>query len=227
VSLGGQPPVIGTTISQKAGYPLFGYWSRPILGYEDKDGNNILSYNADAARNEVMVGDTAVFLGYSTPRHELSLTNGFGMFDGALRLQGLVDYKGGHKKLNNTERFRCDNHGNCRGRNDPTAPLVQQAANIARTVHPSGTFAGFIEDASFVRLREISLTYRVPARFAARTIGATNVSVNAAARNLGTLWTNWSGIDPETNYNTYGEAPVDFFTMPLPSYFTVRVNVGF
>jgi TonB-linked SusC/RagA family outer membrane protein len=227
VSLGGQPPVIGTTISQKAGYPLFGYWSRAVTGWEDRDGNGILSYSADAARNEVMVGDTNVFLGYSTPRHELSFTNGFGFFNGALRVQTLFDYKGGHKKLNNTERFRCDNHANCRGRNDASAPLFEQARNIARTAHPSQTWAGYIEDASFVRFRELAATIRVPERLTARAVGARNVSINAAARNLGTIWDRWTGIDPETNYNTYGEAPVDFFTMAMPSYFTVRVNVGF
>jgi TonB-dependent SusC/RagA subfamily outer membrane receptor len=196
VSLGGQPPVIGTTISQKAGYPLFGYWSRAVTGWEDRDGNGILSYSADAARNEVMVGDTNVFLGYSTPRHELSFTNGFGFFNGALRVQTLFDYKGGHKKLNNTERFRCDNHANCRGRNDASAPLFEQAANIARTAHPSQTWAGYIEDASFVRFRELAATIRVPERLTARAVGARNVSINAAARNLGTIWDRWTGHRP-------------------------------
>jgi hypothetical protein len=227
VSLGGTPPVIGTTISQKEGYPLHGYWTRPILGYEDKDGDNLLEYSANAAQNEVMIGDTAVFLGYSTPRHELSVTNGLDLFGRALRIQALVDYKGGHKKLNNTERFRCDNTANCQGRNDPTASFFEQARVIARTVHPSGTFAGFIEDASFVRFRELSATYRVPTGISSRWLRSGNTSIAFSARNLGILWDRWSGIDPETNYNTYGDAPVDFFTLPTPTYYTLRVNLGF
>ena len=55
---------------------------------------------------------------------------------------------------------------------------------------------------------------------------AQNASITFSARNL-TLWTRFSGIDPESDYNQFGNLPSDFQTAPAPSYFTLRLNLGF
>src|SRR6185503_20008347 len=47
--LGGVPPIIGTTISQKQGYPLQSYWVRPYT-FADADNNGLITVN------EVTVG---------------------------------------------------------------------------------------------------------------------------------------------------------------------------
>jgi hypothetical protein len=49
-----------------------------------------------------------------------------------------------------------------------------------------------MDDASFVKLRELSATYFIPSRF----LRVTNPSITFAARELHT-WTNYRGIDPE------------------------------
>ena len=220
VDLGGVPPQIGTTIQQRAGFPLNGYWGRQVKGFNDADNNQIIQ------ANEVTVGDSAEFLGYSLPRHVVAFTNGFSFLNRQLRLQGLVDYQGGHMRYNNTERFRCQSAGStCRALLDPTAPLLEQAKAITVTQHPSRSLAAYIEKADVVRLREVSATF-APTSFFGRSLGTRSTSITLAARNLA-VWTDYTGIDPETDYAADGNAPADFFTSPPLRYFTLRVNLGF
>jgi len=81
-----------------------------------------------------------------------------------------------------------------------------------------------MEDASFWRFRELGLTLNAPDQWA-RRFGGRSLSATFSARNLH-LWTNYSGIDPESNYGQ-NDVPSDFQTAPPPSYYTVRVNLGF
>jgi TonB-linked SusC/RagA family outer membrane protein len=218
VDLGGVPPQIGATIQQRAGYPLNGYWQRK---YTYSDANN----DGLVAPSEVTVEDSATFVGYSIPKYEATFTNGFDLFNRALRVQALVDYKGGHYLYNNTERFKCIDAGNCRGRVDPSAPLVEQARYIAGGVHTARTLYGFMEKADFVRFRELSLTYNAPDSWAQRFARVRGIGATVAARNLA-LFTDYTGMDPESSYGQ-GDAPSDFLTVPPPSYVTLRINVRF
>ena len=97
------------------------------------------------ALSEVVVSDTAQFLGYSSPKVEASLATGFDLLNRRLRLSGLLDYKGGHKVYNNSERIRCASRFNCEGLISPDAPLYQQARTVTVREHPSRSVAGFIE----------------------------------------------------------------------------------
>jgi len=109
---------------------------------------------------------------------------------------------------------------------DPSTPLWKQARVVALRETPSRTQWGFIEKATFVRLREASATYELPAAWA-QSFRATRASVTIAARNL---WkgTGFSGIDPEANYFEGATGIVsNFQTSPPPTYWTFRVNVGF
>ncbi len=56
----------------------------------------------------------------------------------------------------------------------------------------------FVEDASFVKLRELSVRYQLPSSFAAalNRLGASGMSVSLIGRNLLTF-TNYTGYDPE------------------------------
>src|SRR5207248_1652782 len=58
--------------------------------------------------------------------------------------------------------------------------------------------AQFIEDASFAKLRELSLSYNWKTPFLNRSFGFESVDLRVAGRNLHT-WTKYTGIDPETN----------------------------
>jgi TonB-linked SusC/RagA family outer membrane protein len=218
VDMGGVPDQVGATSRQKAGYPLNGYWQRKYA-YADANNDGLI------ATSEITVEDSATFVGYSIPKYEATLTNGFDLFNRALRIQALVDYKGGHHLYNNTERFKCIDAGNCRGRVDPSASLMEQARFIAGGVHPARTLYGFMEKADFVRFRELSLTYNAPDGWAQRFARVRGLGATLAARNL-SLFTDYTGMDPESSYGQT-DLPSDFLTLPPPSYVTFRLNVRF
>jgi len=224
-SLGGQPS-IGTTQQQREGYPLYGWWSRQLTGWDDKNGNGIIEYNANAALSEITVTDTSVFIGYSVPRTEVALTSGFEFLSGRrLRLSGMIDYKGGHKVYNNTERIRCASRFNCSGLINPAASLEEQARVVMVREHPSRSVAGFFEDGDFLRFREVSLTYRLSESMAGRLFRGRGLTATASVRNIGILWTDYTGVDPEA-FGTTGDAPSEFQAFAPPTYFSLRFNFG-
>ncbi|WP_396204450.1 TonB-dependent receptor domain-containing protein, partial [Gemmatimonas sp.] len=227
VSLGDTPPQLGLPTRTVAGYPIGGYWERPILGWDDKNGDGLLTYFADAARNEVFVGDSVIFRGYSTPRYMTTLVNGFDLFKKQLRVQSMWDWRSGGLWYNNTERIRCT-RPNCSGRLNLNAEFVDQATNIAANEHPARTLDGFLQSGAFVRLREVSAQWTFSNSLAKRLVRGRSLSLVVSARNL-KLWTNYRGTDPESGFNTTNgtDAPSEFQTVGPPSYFITRINIGF
>jgi hypothetical protein len=216
------PPVVGATTRQQPGYPLNGWWQQKILSYSDANHDGIIT------ANEIVVADSATFIGYSIPKIEATLTNGFDLFNHVLRVNALFDYKGGYKQLNGTDRIRCQSRNNCRELSDITAPFWMQARSVALRDHPSHTQVGFMEDASFVRFRELGLTYSLPSRLASHYLDSKSATFTFAARNLH-KWTKYTGLDPEDNADAGSTANVasDFQTIPPPTYFIFRLNLGF
>ena len=88
-------------------------------------------------------------------------------------------------------------------------------------------FEEYVEDGSFVKLREVSLTYRV-ADALARQLRLRAVDVTLAGRNLHT-WTHYTGYDPEMNL--FGQRTVergnDFATVPIPRTWTFGVRLTY
>lgn len=85
----------------------------------------------------------------------------------------------------------------------------------------------FVEDGSFIRLKNVKLTYTVSKKELRKTAFA-DLQVYLAGKNLFT-WTRYSGMDPEVNYN--GENSVvlgtDFFTCPQPKTLILGVCTKF
>ena len=84
----------------------------------------------------------------------------------------------------------------------------------------------FIVDASWVRLRELSLSYAIPTKYT-KKVGLSGVSVGFTGRNL-LLWSSVDGIDPELNLTgTSNGRGLDYFTNPgTRSYiFNLRINL--
>jgi TonB-linked SusC/RagA family outer membrane protein len=223
VALGqGVSSIIAGVIRQVPGYPTFGFWDRPILGYKDVNGDGILT------ASEVFVGDTAVFLGYSIPRNEAALNLGVTLFHNRVRVGGQLDYRGGFMANNFTDYFRCTSGAanNCRALNDPNTPLADQARVVAgRTAAFGATAAGFIEKGDFLKLRELSLTYYAP-DVMARSLRMTRLSFTLTGRNIATI-TGYTGVDPEVNGNGQSDNAIDFLTQPPVTFWTLRVNMGF
>ncbi len=214
---------------QAVGYPLYGIWARRVT-YADANHDGIIE------PSEATLADSATFIGPSLPTREASVSTHLGLWRGTVTVGGLVDYRGGYQIANGVG-FVGDVVGNQRGVNDPTAPLWLQARAVENAHF---IFNGLnVEDGSFVRVREVAVTYAVP-RSLVRALRVQSVSVTGAVRNLA-LWTRYTGVDPEVS-NTYGynvqPAPTtagymlnndvrsDFGAVPLARYWVVRLNVG-
>jgi len=217
--MGGVAPIIGTTLQERQGYPIDGYWQRAYT-YSDVDGNGIIT------ANEIKVADNATFVGYSQPRWEVAMTNNVDLLNRRLQLSVLLDLKADYYLLNGTDRIRCQSRLNCRGLVDPTASLWEQARVVALRETGTTTQYGFMEKADFLRLRELAVTYVLPQSWA-QAARARSLSITLAGRNL-IKWTSYTGLDPESNYFSGSRGSVsDFQTQPPPTYWTFRVNAGF
>jgi TonB-linked SusC/RagA family outer membrane protein len=223
----------GDSQRHQEGYPLGAYFQRPILSFADLNGDGMISrancpgqplVRGVAPENqpacEVTLGDTAVYLGSPFPTTEISITSALTLMRW-LKVTALFDYRGGYKQFNSTESFRCSSAFiNCPSIFDPSSPLEEQARAIAAFM---GTDAGYIEDASFWRLRELAFTLTAPQRWSQR-IGMEGMSLTIAGRNLKT-WTDYTGFDPEVNQFGFDNfATADFLTQPLTRVWTARLN---
>jgi len=227
VSLGGLPNiVVSSTLQHREGYPLWGWWSRRLLSYEDKDGNGIITYNANPDLSEIVVSDTAQFSGRSLPKYQAALSNGLSFWGGNLRVDAMMDYQGGHLVYNNTERIRCASRFNCSGLINPESSLFEQARTVMVREHPSRSVAGFLEKGDFIRFRELSLTFSPPAGFTRGFLGSRTLTATLAARNLGILWTEFTGVDPEA-LGGNGDGGSSFQAFGPPTYYSLRLSVGF
>jgi TonB-linked SusC/RagA family outer membrane protein len=224
VSLGSVPPIIGADIREIPGYPLFGVWQRRILGYNDFNGDGILT------ANEIIVSDSAMFIGRSSPHVEMSFVPGMDLWHNMFRVTAQFDYKGGYWLKNSNERIRCNQRLNCSGLSNPDAPLWEQARVVALRDHPSRTEGGFWEKGDYTKLREIALTFTAPQSFLDRRfVPGHRLSITLAARNLKT-WTQYTGMDPEAVTSPGGtgvEVEDPFQAVPPPRYVTLRFNFGF
>jgi TonB-dependent SusC/RagA subfamily outer membrane receptor len=213
----------GTTLpSLVSGYPLRSYFDYPIESYSDADHDGIIT------ASEVHVGDTPRFVGAGYPRTQVTGMMDVGLFRDVLRIGAMVEHRGGYKILNIPESIRCG-FGSCMGTAFRGASFASQAANVARST-PSlhSTFWGYFEDGSFTRLRELSLTYAIPAPLLQR-LGLDAGSVTLSGRNLA-LWSAYSGTDPEIKTlpgNDNYPATYDQTGVPAPTYWLLRINIGF
>jgi TonB-dependent starch-binding outer membrane protein SusC len=208
------PIIINTQQKNVVGVPLGSYWQRPYT-FSDANGDGII------ARSEIKLGDTAVYLGNILPKREYSLSPTLTLFK-LFKVSALVDHKGGFKLFDNTRRFHCS-FSTCQESFDKSMPLADQAAAVAIAL---GTDAGYIENAAFTKLRELSFTLTAPDHLAQR-FGVQNLDFTVAGRNLKT-WTDYKGFDPELNSlagNNFGTQ--DFLTLPPSRTWTARINVTF
>ncbi len=211
-----EPIVFNAVQAHKNDYPLGGYWDRPFE-YTDANGDGLIT------TDEITIGDTTEFLGYSRPRYEASLFNAFDI-GSWLRISGLFDYRGGHKLWNYTEVFRC-RFRICQPLNDPSASLDDQARATAAALTSTQTVAGYIEPAWFIKLRELSFTFFAP-QSVARVLGSSRASLTISGRNLLTI-TDYTGLDPEVQEYAGNFGSDDFLTQPQVRYWTARVQLTF
>ena len=108
--------------------------------------------------------------------------------------------------------------------------LAQTVAGNQTAVAGASADGNFIEDASYIKLREISVSYdfsTLVERFVPQS-GVQSLTLGLSARNLLTA-TDYSGVDPEVNFtgardDSQGQ---DFLTLAQPRTLTATLNVRF
>tara|TARA_R110001583_G_scaffold10179_15_gene47395 strand:+ start:4 stop:3120 length:3117 start_codon:yes stop_codon:yes gene_type:complete len=209
-----QPIVFNNVQRHTEGYPLGGYWDESYT-FNDANGDGLIS------KSEIQIGEST-YLGTPFATTDITFTPSIGMFDNKLVLKGLLNYRGGNKLFNNTGAWRNGNNIT-RELNDPSASLADQARALA---FDAGTNAGYIEDASFWRLREVSLTYHAPNDLVSK-LGFSRASLSLSGQNLG-LWTDYSGLDPEiSSTGQTNFATEEFLSQPPVRSWKVRLNLTF
>lgn len=213
--------------------PLGAYFARPIKSFDDLNKDGTISRVNCAGQPvlvggpacEIAIGDTSEFLGTPFPTREFSFSPALTVFE-KIRVSALLDHRGGQKLYNNTRAFRCSNGGfqNCLDAADASRTSLADQANLIGAL--IGTQAGYIEDASYTKLREVAVTFIAPPTVAS-ALRAGSASLTLAGRNLHT-WTKYTGLDPEVNALAQGNfATADFLTQPNIRSFTARLNLTF
>ena len=195
-----------------AGYPLFGRWARPVVGYQDVNHDGLIE------SNEVQVGDSLVYLGSSEPDFEATIGTHLSFFRGRVSIDADFHYTGGLTQLNQTA---LDNQIFSVALNDPNAPFGQQAAVAAmdRTIY------GEMQTVNTFRFNSLAVAYALPPS-AARLFRAETMSIAVQGTNLG-LFTNYRGKDPNVNAYGSGNGIADTGVLPLPREWQVRVSATY
>lgn len=213
----GIKPFGGFGYQNAPGRPLFSnYWPN-MTGFDDANGDGVI------VPAEVTTTGVAVYGGPSVPTRTMSLNNTLVLFRNKLRLNGLLDYRGGNIMHQISDGFACAlGPNNCAATHVAGTPLRDQA----RAVIAGQALGAFWEKGDFVRLREVSASYPIP-RGVAGFLRARDANLVLSGRNLW-LWTKeFTGADPESQTTGTDATPYSFVALAQPRYFTFRVNLNY
>src|SRR5690606_35634281 len=184
-------------------------------------GRPITLKNEDGTAATVRIGD-------SNPDFRWGLSQQLQWRD--VTLSVLVDGQVGGDIYNNTKQ-RMYQYARHRDADQHDKPEERKKPRDYYTSGSAGLYNGnvnvswFVEDASFTRLREVSLRYRLGADRLGplARIGVDNATLALIGRNL-LLWTDYSGYDPEI-----GSAiqRIDNFNYPSSRTLTASVEIQF
>ena len=220
---GGLSPGTGLTRDAE-GYPIGGLWTKTIASATrnaDNTVTNILCNNGPPTNGPPVACASALgtFVGTPTPKVLGAITNSF-TIGRRLTLYAMVDFKSGHKILNSNDANRCASNL-CEARFFPEKYSTEYLAaivpaNVATVLEP------FIQDASHVKLRELSANYQLPEAWVQRA-RLSRASFTVAGRNLRT-WTDYNGADPEVRGPG---GPTDQGLIPALTQFVASLNIAF
>jgi len=201
-----------------AGYPLFGRWARPILAYTDANHDGIIE------RNEVLLGDSLVFMGASEPDYEANLFTSLSLLRGAVTVSASFSYQAGLTQVNRTIGPGAGGSGPIfsPGASDPHAPFSEQAAVAVM----NESDYGLMQTVNTLRFTTLAVAYNIPTAIAHWLTRARALSVALQGTNLG-LFTNYKGKDPNVNAFATGNQVVDTGVLPLPRYWLLSVHTTY
>jgi TonB-linked SusC/RagA family outer membrane protein len=197
--------------------PLSGFGGLGVTFIEEGQSlTQIKAFAYDASGNPTA---TIVKVGDSSPDYRIGLTSDLTWH--AFSFGTVWDYQHGGDIINLTSFLYIDSQLS------PDYGTPAYARKVAG--YNDGVMTPFIEDATFLKLREVSIGWLVPPKVA-RAIGwgLRDLRLSVTARNLVT-WTNYSGVDPEVA--NLGDAAIrnnlDIAPYPPSRAFFFNLSVGF
>jgi TonB-linked SusC/RagA family outer membrane protein len=156
------------------------------------------------------------FVGDANPDYQMGFSNDFHF--GAFSLTSLLDWRKGGDVINLTNNYFDGGLG------------ADTAKGNARLALLAAGKAPYVEDATFVKLREVTLGYDLPAAFTNKVLQgrAQNLRLEFSGRNLKT-WTKYTGLDPEvSNFSNQAIGRIQDVT-PYPPWrsFFFSINTSF
>jgi len=192
----------------------------------------------DTASKKVQFTSDKRFLGNTTPKFNMSFTNTF-TFKDYLSLSFQFDWFYKAMQYNQTKEWMYSEglHGDYDKPvtiNGQSAPWVAYYKSFYDAVESNGTKDYFLENSSFLRLRNIALSFDV-AKFV-KIPFVNRMQLVLSGRNIWTS-TSYTGMDPEANQNTSGGGVVgstqttvqkglDFWSFPNTKSYQVGLNIG-
>ncbi|MEO8334544.1 MAG: TonB-dependent receptor plug domain-containing protein [bacterium] len=142
------------------------------------------------------------FAGDANPDFNLGFNNQVSI--GPLRLSGLIEWRKGGDVVNLTNNYF-----------DSFDLAADTAASHARLAAYNASLAPYVENAGFVKLREITAGFELPQTLTRNVFGgrAQAVRLELSGRNLKT-WTKYTGLDPEVS--NFGNQPLGRFQDVTP-----------
>jgi len=189
--------------------------------YKDLDGNGVIDENDRTIIGNAMADFTWGLnntLGYKDFTLSFFIQSSQGNDMHNLNQMFLEDFNGEHNVMSDAalNRWTPENQSN-----EYPRALAKRTADV-------GTVSSkFIEDASYVRLKNISLGYNFPTKWL-EPISVRNLRLYVSATNLFTI-TDYKGYDPEgSSYGTSTAYPgIDQGRYPLTKTYLVGLNFGF
>nr|WP_319503401.1 TonB-dependent receptor [uncultured Draconibacterium sp.] len=222
----------GEALNSFYGYNVLGIWQSEeeiqASGTKDPVKPGDVKYE-DVNGDDVVNSDDRVILGNSFPDLSYGLTNTFNYKRIGLNI--FIDGVQGIDMLNNAvveTYFPISQR-----RNRLAEPYLNRwTEDSPSTKYPSfvdptnqgnkGVSSITVEDASFVRLRSVKLSYDIP--FKNKKI-FDRFNVYVSGQNLFVI-SDYSGVDPTTNSNGNASLKIDFNSYPVSRTFTVGVEIG-
>jgi TonB-linked SusC/RagA family outer membrane protein len=192
-----------------------GYSPTAIVGSETV-------FNADGTIDNI-IGD-------QNPDFNLSFNNNFNI--GNFEVSFLWDWQQGGDVIN-LGKLIMDLGGTSPDFDDqitirlPDGSTVTDRAAIARLTVLGNVTAPYVEDGTYLKLRELSVSYSFPRSFVQKLTGGqlSYLRLGVAGRNL-LMFTGYDGYDPEVSqFGNVAQRSVD--TLPFPSSRQVYFNIAF
>ena len=183
---------------------------------QDGKGGTMACYNADGT-----LAAPRLFTGQTIAPWELALSSELAFGD-ALRLNLQVVSFQGHKRFDNNMRQRYGGFRNTHAGAYPEQASPQELLRLAAAKSGDVIMSPFINDVSYTRLQEASLSWALP-REKVEGFGISSATLTIAGRNLWT-WTSWEDNDPSVN-RPNGDDRMFFSQHPLPTPTTVETTL--